>query len=96
LPSGISLPLPMDYDRDADNTRLLELVRDHCEEYLEREVAPYVDQPWIDHSKTKVGYEIPINRHFYVYRPPRELEAIHTDIEALEKDILAQLKKVVA
>ena len=86
----------MDYDRDADNTKLLQLVRDHCEEYLAREVAPYVDQPWIDHFKTKVGYEIPINRHFYVYKPPRELEAIEADIKTLEEDILAQLKKVVS
>lgn len=96
LPHNIPLPLPVDYDRDADNTKLLQLVRGHCEGYLAREVAPYVDHPWIDHSKTKVGYEIPINRHFYVYKPPRELEAIEADIEALEKDILAQLKKVVS
>lgn len=96
LPTEIALPLPIDYDRDADNSRLLELVRDHCEAYLAREVIPYVADAWIDHSKTKVGFEIPINRHFYVYKPPRELDAIERDIEALEKDILAQLKKVVS
>jgi type I restriction enzyme M protein len=59
-------------------------------------VTPYVEDAWIDHAKTKVGYEIPINRHFYVYKPPRPLEEIERDIEALEKDILAQLKKVVS
>jgi type I restriction enzyme M protein len=96
LPDDIQLPLPMGYDRDGDNTALLALVRDHCEAYLAREVTPYVADAWIDHSKTKVGYEIPINRHFYVYKPPRELEAIEGDIKALEKDILDQLKKVVA
>lgn len=95
LPADIPLPLPIDYDREADNSRLLALVRDHCEAYLAREVLPYVADAWIDHSKTKVGYEIPINRHFYVYKPPRDLEAIEADIEKLEKDILAQLKKVV-
>lgn len=96
LPADIPLPLPMDYDRDADNKELLALVKDHCEDYLAREVTPYVKDAWIDHSKTKVGYEIPINRHFYVYKPPRALEEIERDIEALEKDILAQLKKVVS
>jgi len=96
LPDDAPAKLPIGYDRNADNTELLELVRDHCEAYLAREVTPYVADAWIDHSKTKVGYEIPINRHFYVYKPPRELEAIEADIQALEKDILAQLKKVVS
>jgi len=96
LPVDIPLPLPIGYDRDADNSELLELIGDHCEDYLAREVTPYVADAWMDHSKTKVGYEIPINRHFYVYKPPRELEAIEADINTLEKDILAQLKKVVS
>ncbi|GEQ98147.1 DNA methyltransferase [Iodidimonas gelatinilytica] len=96
LPENAPAKLPIDYDRKADNSKLLELVRDHCEDYLAREVTPYVEDAWIDHSKTKVGYEFPINRHFYVYKPPRELEAIEADINALEKDILAQLKKVVS
>ena len=96
LPNDTALPLPMEYDRDADNSSLLQLVKDHCEDYLAREVIPYVPDAWIDHSKTKVGYEIPINRHFYVYKPPRELEEIEADIQSLEKEILAQLKKVVS
>ncbi|MDR6758764.1 type I restriction enzyme M protein [Mycoplana sp. BE70] len=96
LPDNAPAKLPIGYDRDADNTKLLDLVRDHCEGYLAREVRPYVGDAWIDHSKTKVGYEMPINRHFYVYKPPRELEAIEADITALEKDILGQLKKVVS
>ena len=96
LPNDAPAKLPIGYERDADNSELLDLVRDHCEAYLVREVTPYVADAWIDHSKTKVGYEIPINRHFYVYKPPRELEAIEADINALEKDILAQLKKVVS
>lgn len=96
LPDDAPAKLPIDYDRNADNSELLEIVRDHCETYLAREVTPYVADAWIDHAKTKVGYEIPINRHFYVYKPPRELEAIEADINTLEKDILAQLKKVVS
>ena len=96
LPKDAPAKLPIDYDRNADNTKLVEIVHDHCEDYLAREVTPYVEDAWIDHSKTKVGYEIPINRHFYVYKPPRELDAIEADINTLEKDILAQLKKVVS
>ncbi|ATJ81534.1 N-6 DNA methylase [Halomonas beimenensis] len=96
LPEDIPLPLPIGYDKDADNTELLELVYDHCEAYLAREVLPFVDDAWIDHAKTKVGYEIPINRHFYVYEPPRPLEEIERDIQGLEKDILDMLKKVTA
>ena len=51
---------------------------------------------WIDHTKTKTGYEIPFNRHFYVYEPPRPLEEIEADIKALEADILALLGEVTA
>jgi hypothetical protein len=47
-------------------------------------------------TKTKVGYEIPLNRHFYRYEPPRQLEVIETDIKRLEDDILKMLKEVTA
>ena len=94
LPDDISLPLPIEYDKDADNENLLALVEDHCEEYLQREVLPYVDHAWFDHSKTKVGYEVPINRHFYVYEPPRSLNEIEDDIRTLEGDIVEMLKGV--
>ena len=94
LPDNISLPLPIEYDKDADNENLLLMVEDHCEEYLQREVLPYVDHAWFDHSKTKVGYEIPINRHFYVYEPPRPLNEIEDDIRSLENDIVEMLKGV--
>ncbi|HAU0794595.1 TPA: SAM-dependent DNA methyltransferase [Legionella pneumophila] len=96
LPKNISLPLPIGYDAKADNNELLELVREHCEEYLKLEVLPHVPDAWIDHSKTKVGYEIPLNRHFYVYQPPRPLEVIESDIKQLEQEILQMLKGVVA
>lgn len=66
LPPDVELPLPIGYDKDADNTELVELVREHCDAYFEREVKPHWPDAWIDYSKTKVGYEIPINRHFYV------------------------------
>jgi type I restriction enzyme M protein len=98
-PADISLPLPLDYrgkkkTSKVDVTDLLVLVQDHCEAYLKAEVLPYRPDAWIDHSKIKVGYEIPFNRHFYEYEPPRPLEAIEEDINQLEKEILAMLSEV--
>ncbi|NML18661.1 type I restriction-modification system subunit M [Azohydromonas caseinilytica] len=101
LPLDIPLPLPLDYESKKNKGKvdlepLLALVQDHCEAYLKAEVLPYHEDAWIDHGKTKVGYEIPFNRHFYEYQPPRPLEDIQKDIEALERDIMAMLKEVTA
>ncbi len=64
------------------------------EEYLKREVHPHVPDAWIDHTKTKVGYEIPFTRHFYVYKPPRPLTEIDAELKALEAEIQALLGEV--
>ncbi|MGI6418225.1 MAG: type I restriction-modification system subunit M [Thermoguttaceae bacterium] len=77
--------------RDYENVPLKEDIH----EYFEREVRPHVPDAWIDESKTKIGYEIPLNRHFYKYQPPRPLEEIEADIAALEKDIVKMLREVV-
>ena len=100
LPPGIALPLPLDYEGRKNKGkvgvgRLLDQVRDHCEAYLAAEVLPYRPDAWIDHSKIKVGYEIPFNRHFYEYEAPRPLDQIEQDIEGLEKEIMAMLREVV-
>lgn len=95
LPADIALPLPLEYDNETGHDKLLRLVKPHCEAYLEAEVLPHVKDAWIDHSKTRVGYEIPLTRHFYVYQPPRPLETIAAEISALEKDIIAMLGEVV-
>ncbi|WP_394753933.1 N-6 DNA methylase [Crenothrix sp.] len=95
LPEDISLPLPLAYDGETGHDKLLILVKGHCEDYLQVEVLPHVPDTWIDHSKTKVGYEIPLNRHFYVYQPPRPLDVIACEISQLEKDIMAMLSEVV-
>ena len=63
-------------------------------EYFRREVLPHVPDAWIDESKTKVGYEIPLNRHFYRYEPPRPLEVIEADIKTLEREIMDLLGEV--
>jgi type I restriction enzyme M protein len=100
FPPGIALPLPLDYEGKKNKGKvdldpLLALVHDHCQAYLAAEVLPYRPDAWIDHSKIKVGYEIPFNRHFYEYEAPRPLDQIEQDIEALEKEIMAMLKEVV-
>ncbi len=76
--------------RDTENVPLKESI----EAYFKREVLPHVPDAWIDESKTKVGYEIPLNRHFYRYEPPRPLEAIQADIRKLEGEIMEMLGEV--
>jgi len=99
LPNDITLPLPLGYgdgkSAETGHDELLALVKNHCEDYLKAEVLPHVADAWIDHGKTRVGYEIPLTRHFYVYQPPRPLEVIAAEISQLEKDIMAMLSEVV-
>ena len=87
LPEGTTLPLPMDFGPDKPNDRLIEAFREAIDDYIAREVLPHVPDAWVDYSKTKVGYEIPINRHFYIYKPPRPLDEIEADITELEGQI---------
>ncbi|MGR5545433.1 type I restriction-modification system subunit M [Vibrio sp. PNB22_2_2] len=101
LPKDITLPLPLGYENKGlnkgkvDKSKLLDLVQEHCEQYLAEEVLPYRPDAWIDHSKIKLGYEIPFNRHFYEYEPPRDLADIESDIKNLEKEIIDMLGEVV-
>jgi type I restriction enzyme M protein len=78
--------------RDTETVPLQERIED----YFAREVRPHVPDAWIDHSKTKVGYEIPLNRLFYRYEPPEPLEVIEADLKTLEGEILALLQEVTA
>ena len=80
-------------DPDLRDTEIVPL-KENVGAYFKREVLPHVPDAWIDHDKTKIGYEIPLNRHFYRYEPPRPLEEIEKDIKTLESDILALLKEV--
>ncbi len=77
-------PQPDPALRDTENVPLSEDV----ETYFKREVLPHAPDAWIDHEKTKVGYEIPFNRHFYVFQPPRPLAAIDADLKACTDKIL--------
>lgn len=76
--------------RDTENVPL----KEDIEAYFQREVLPHVPDAWIDHSKTKIGYEIPLNRHFYVYTPPRPQEVIEAEMKALEREIAELLEGI--
>jgi type I restriction enzyme M protein len=76
--------------RDYENVPLKEDV----DAYMAREVLPHVPDAWVDHAKTRVGYEINFNRYFYVYTPPRPLEAIEADLKQIEHEIADMLAKV--
>ena len=96
LPPGTVLPLPMDFGPDKPNDRLVAGFRDDIDAYIVREVLPHVPDAWVDYGKTKVGYEIPINRYFYVYKSPRPLDEIEANITRLEGEIAGLLKGLVA
>jgi len=84
---GKGKPLPNAALRDTENVPLSEDV----DTYFKREVLPHAPDAWIDHEKTKVGYEIPFNRHFYVFKPPRPLGEIDTELKDVTDRILTMI-----
>ena len=80
-------PAPDSSLRDTENVPLGEDV----EEYFKREVLPHAPDAWIDHEKTVVGYEIPFNRHFYVFKPPRALAEIDAELKGVTDRILKMI-----
>lgn len=83
-------PVPDTNLRDTENVPLVQDI----DAYFAREVLPYAPDAWIDHSKTKVGYEIPMTRYFYEYQAPEAVEDIVARITALEQDISAGLAEL--
>jgi type I restriction enzyme M protein len=77
--------------RDTENVPLNEEIQT----YFEREVLQHVPDAWIDHSKTKTGYEISFTRYFYDYVPPRSIEEITAEILQLEKETDGILNEIV-
>ena len=90
--------------RDAENIALdpSQSTTDLIESYFKCEVQPHVPDAWINADKRDaqdgeigiVGYEIPFNRHFYVYEPPRDLTEIDADLDAVSREIMALLQEV--
>lgn len=73
--------------RDTENVPLVQDI----DAYFAREVLPYAPDAWIDKSKTKVGYEIPMTRYFYEYQPPEPVDDIVERIQKLEREIADSL-----
>lgn len=76
--------------RDTENVPLTEDI----DAYFKREVLPYAPDAWIDKSKTKVGYEIPMTRYFYKYQAPEKAKDIEKRLEKIEKDITKSLAEL--
>jgi len=92
-----NVPLPTKrVTHETDTSRRLNTIeyQTAIDDYLETEVHPYVPDAWHDRSKTKIGYEIPLTRHFYTYTPPRPLHQIDNEIKTLETEIQTLLAEV--
>ncbi len=92
-----NVPLPatrVTFEADVNARLATTEYRTAIDDYVTKEVHPYVPDAWVDHDKTKIGYEIPLTRHFYVYTPPRPLAEIDAEIKALEAEIQELLAEV--
>jgi len=92
-----NVPLPdarVSYEPDPTERLATLVYREAIDAYMEAEVVRYVSDAWVDHSKNKIGYEIPLTRLFFRYEPPRPLEEIDVQIKALETEIQALLAEV--
>jgi type I restriction enzyme M protein len=89
---GKGKPVPNASLRDTENVPLGEEV----EAYFKREVLPHAPDAWIDHDKTRVGYEIPFNRHFYVFKPPRTLAEIDDELKGVTSRVLTMINELSA
>jgi type I restriction enzyme M protein len=89
---GKGKPVPDASLRDTENVPL----SDDIAAYFKREVLPHAPDAWIDTDKTKVGYEIPFNRHFYVFKPPRALAEIDAELKGVTDRILTMINGLTA
>ena len=86
-----NIPLPAGWLSLDERARHQALVA-QADKYLEVEIQPYLPDAWIDHTKTKIGYEIPFTRHFYQYTPPRPVAEIDSELRAVEAEIQELLR----
>jgi len=94
---NVPLPGPVErFDEDPTARLASSSHRAAVDAYVAAEVLPFVPDAWVDHAKTKIGYEIPLTRHFYRYVPPRPLAEIDAEIKALEDEIQRLLREVTA
>ncbi len=92
-----NVPLPsrsLTFEPDVAGRLASDDHRAAIDAYIDAEVRPFIEDCWVDHTRTKVGYEIPLTRHFYKYVPPRPLEDIDAEIKALEAENQSLLREV--
>jgi type I restriction enzyme M protein len=90
LPEGVTR-----WEHDVTTRLGTKQFRDSIDIYVKTEVLPHVPDAWVDYDKTKIGYEIPLTRHFYKYVPPRPLAEIDAEVKQLEAEIQALLSEVI-
>lgn len=88
---NVSLPFGFIQMNENDRAKIVEKL---AESHLLKEIQPYVSDAWVDHNKTKIGYEIPFTRQFYTYTPPRPVAEIRGEIESLEQQIQAMMQEL--
>ena len=81
-----NMPLPAGFIQLSETERA-EALEKLAESHLLKEIKPYTSDAWVDHSKTKIGYEIPFTRQFYSYSPPRPVGLLRSEIDSLEREI---------
>jgi type I restriction enzyme M protein len=92
-----NVPLPVNrviWEQDVTDRLTTPLYLQAIESYVEAEVLPFASDAWVNLDKTKLGYEIPLTRHFYKYIPPRPLTTIDADIRGIEAEIQVLLAEV--
>jgi type I restriction enzyme M protein len=87
-------PVPVTFVEDPSERLAMLAYRTAVDDYMCDEVLPYTPDAWVDHTRTKIGYEIPLTRHFYKYVPPRPLEQIDTEIKSLEDEVQRLLAEI--
>ena len=91
-----TIPLSVEVESfEVDPVRQIKKEQKNIQDYIEREVKPHVPEFWIDHDKTKIGYEVPFTRYFYKFEPLRQFAEIMLEIESLEKEIQAEIRQVI-
>jgi type I restriction enzyme M protein len=65
---------------------------ENIQAFFKSKVLPHAPDAWIDEAKTKVGYEIPFNRYFYVFHAPRDLTLIDTELKNVAKALVSKIE----
>ena len=88
---NISLPIGF---IELNESARIKIIEELSEEYFMNEIQPHIPDAWIDHNKTKIGYDIPLSRQFYSFQPPRDPSEIKSEFLKIEDEIQALMSKL--